>query len=336
MVTFTCFFLETYLGYKVVALILLMTVSCTAMLLDILPVLAAAVLSAFIWNFFFIPPRYTFHIGSTEDVLMFIQYFVIALVNAVLMVNLRRAESRAREAADREKSIRLYNTLLNSLSHELRTPLSAILGAVDVLQANKGKLSDNQQAALMAEIEKGSLRLNRDVENLLNMSRLESGMLRIRQDWCDVNELIYLQLQKVAGETDHRITFVPRDDLPLFKLDAGLLEQIILNLVHNALRHTPPHARITIEATYDTDTCIIRVADDGPGFAEGEMEKAFDAFHRLPHGQAGGLGLGLSIVKGFAEAMDGQVSLTRPLAGGSLFTVSVPAETSFLTQLKHE
>jgi two-component system sensor histidine kinase KdpD len=113
-----------YTGYRVVALILLLAVSILAMLFDILPVLFTALSSALIWNFFFIPPIFNFHVGTPEDVLM---YFVVALINAVLTFKIRQIEKKTSDEENREKTIMLYNTLLNSLSHELRTPICMTL-----------------------------------------------------------------------------------------------------------------------------------------------------------------------------------------------------------------
>jgi two-component system sensor histidine kinase KdpD len=132
-VSVSCYFSTDVLGYKTVALLLLMTVSLSAMLFDILPVLIASTVSAFIWNFFFIPPTFTFHVSNTEDSLMLLLYFVIASVHAVLTFKIRQEEKKSRKKDEKEKSIQLYNILLNSLSHELRTPISTIIGSVDTL-----------------------------------------------------------------------------------------------------------------------------------------------------------------------------------------------------------
>src|SRR5262245_7354709 len=126
-----CYAFSGLIGYKVVAFILLLTVSLLAISLDILPFLSAALLSALVWNFFFIPPRYTFHVNNTEDVILFIMYFVIAMINAVLTYKIRQIQKVARKKAERANTIKLYNTLLNSLSHELRTPIATIVGATD-------------------------------------------------------------------------------------------------------------------------------------------------------------------------------------------------------------
>src|SRR6185436_9962022 len=166
-------------------------------LFDILPVLLAAILSAFIWNFFFIPPRFTFHVGTTEDFILFIMYFVIALINAALTYIIRQIEKVNRKKDERANTLKLYDTLLHSLSHELRTPISAIIAATDNLQSGNHHLTNENKDLLVGEIAKASFRLNQQVENLLNMSRLESGVIQPKKDWCDINEIIYDVVKRI-------------------------------------------------------------------------------------------------------------------------------------------
>ena len=337
IVSFICFFTSKYIDYRITALILLMTVSLVAMVFDILPVLLTAILSGLILNFFFIQPLFTFHITNTEDILMFLMYFIIALVNAVLTFKIREAESKSRDKDEKEKTIKLYNTLLNSLSHELRTPISTIIGAIDTLKENKTKLSETNQNELLEEIDKASIRLNRQVENLLNMSRLETGMLKPKQDWCDINELIFTVIQKITPVKNHHIiSFIPNEKLPLFKLDSGLIEEVIQNLVTNAIQYTPKNTIINIDANYEFDNCIISVSDNGKGFPENEIQFAFDKFYRLPNTKTGGSGLGLSIVKGFVEALNGTIKLESNINSGAYFTIKIPSETTYLNNLKNE
>jgi len=332
-----CSLLFMPLGYKTVALILLMTVSVLAIMLDILPVLLAATLSALIWNFFFIPPVFTFHIDNTEDLLMFLMYFVIALVNAVLMFKIRDAEQKARDKEERENAIKLYNTLLNSLSHEMRTPLATIIGAIDTIKENQNKLSKINNDYLLSEIEIASTRLNRQVENLLNMSRIETGMLKLKKDWCDVNELIFSVIQKFteSGIT-HKVEFIPNENLPLFKLDEGLMEQVIHNLLDNAIQYTSANSIIKISADLKSEKFEFEISDNGKGFSESEIEHIFEKFYRIPNTKTGGSGLGLSIVKGFVEAHNGNVLVENSKSGGAKFSISIPAETSFIMNLKNE
>lgn len=332
-----CFFLVDFIGYRAVALILLVVVSINAILFEIFPVLLSALLSALIWNFFFIPPTLTLHIGAPEDGLMFLMYFVIALINTVLTYKIREVEKKERDKEEKVKSIKLYNTLLNSLSHELRTPISAIIGAIDTIKENQTKLSDNNLQVLYSEIEIASNRLNRQVENLLSMSRLEAGFIQPKKEWCDLNELVFTAIKENNDEANnHKIEFNPNENLPLFKLDSGLIEQILHNLIHNALQHTPENSTIKIEVSNNEDSSIIHVSDNGNGLPENEINFVFDKFYRLNKTSTGGTGLGLSIVKGFTEAMGGVVNLENLAKGGAKFTIVIPCEFSKKINLENE
>ncbi len=332
-----CYLLSAYVGYKTVALLLLVTVSLTAIFFDIKPVLLAAVLSALIWNFFFIPPRFTFHIESAEDILMFLMYFFIALVNAVLTFKIRQTEKTAQKKEEKENTLKLYNTLLDSLSHELRTPIATIIGATDNLQANNHNLSDNNKGELVNEIFKASLRLNRQVENLLNMSRLESGTLQLKKDWCDINELVHDVVNHLREQAkNHVINIQVKDNLPLFKLDFGVMEQVLYNIIYNAILYTPDYCLITVRAAIRDEKLILTVEDNGTGFPEEELNNVFDKFYRLRNSRTGGTGLGLSIVKGFVEAHDGTVILENMSEGGARFTITIATETSYINNLKNE
>ena len=325
-----CFGLSEFMGYRVVALILLFTVSLLAISFDILPVLLAAALSAFIWNFFFIPPRFTFHIHSTEDTILLIMYFVIAMINAVLTYKIRQIEKISRLKEERANSVKLYNTILDSLSHELRTPLATIIGATDNLQANS-HLTKEDREQLIAEISKASLRLNQQVENLLNISRLESGHIKPKYDWCDVSELVYDVVKRVEENNPGRkIDISIKQDLPLCSLDKGMLDQVIYNLLNNAAIHTAPGTRIDISATCPGDILNIIIGDNGKGFTGVDKKDVFDKFSRSKSLKASSSGLGLSIVRGFTEAMSGNVELEKTNSKGSRFVISIPVKTSFI------
>ena len=324
------------IGYKVVAFILLVTLSFLALFFDILPVLIAALSSALIWNYFFIPPRFTFHVHTGEDFFLFIMYFIIAMVHAVLTYKIRQIQKEARKKEVKANTLKLYNTLLNSLSHELRTPIATIIGASDNLLMNAGKLTEENKTNLVSEISLASLRLNQQVENLLNMSRLESGFIQLRKDWCDVNELIYAAIKRVEDHSEeHVIDVILKENLPLFMLDIGLMEQVLYNLINNAVIYTPPKTIIIIKADCADDRCIITVEDNGKGFPANEREKVFEKFYRLKYSKTGGTGLGLSIAKGFVEAHHGRITLESSSSGGSKFTINIPTETSYLNDLKN-
>jgi two-component system sensor histidine kinase KdpD len=333
----SCYFLSPFIGYRVVAFMLLLAVSVLAMLFDILPVFCAAALSALLWNFFFIPPKFTFHIGSTDDFILFTMYFVIALVNGALTYKIRLMEKTVQQREEKEHTVKLYNTLLNSLSHELRTPIAAIIGATDNLQSRNTKLTESNRYELVAEISKASFRLNQQVENLLNMSRLESGFIQPKKDWCDINEVVYDAVKRLEENGLYqKINININPDIPFFKLDKGMLEQVIYNLVNNAAVYTPKQTIISITASCHTDVLELLIEDNGPGFPLEEIKNVFDKFYRLKNSKAGGTGLGLSIVKGFTEAMGGNVSLQNMTTGGARFIITIAAETSYLKNLKNE
>lgn len=338
LVSAISFMLSNFIEYKVVAFLLLVTVSFIAMFFDILPVMVAAVLSALVWDYFFIPPRFTFAIQSTENVLLFLMYFIIAMVNAVLTYKIRKIEKIANQKIEKENTLKLYNTLLNSLSHELRTPISAIIGATDTLQEEKYKLSKEHEAELVSEISKASLRLNRQVGNLLNMSRLESGFLEPKTDWCDINELIYDVINQLNDSIEKkRISVSIQENIPLFKLDYGLLEQVLYNLIYNAAIYIPITASIHIDASLcDNQTLQLIIEDSGAGFPEDEINNVFDKFYRLKNSKTGGTGLGLSIVKGFIEAMNGTIWLENIEPHGAKFTIKLPAEIAYLNTMENE
>lgn len=337
IVSVSCYFSMDIISYHSVALILLLLVSLLAMLLEVLPIMLIAILSALIWNFFFIPPQLTFNVGTPEDVLLFSMYFVIALINAFFTTRIRNAENKVRDKEERENTIKLYNTLLNSLSHELRTPISTIIGAVDTLKENPTKLSEENKTDLYSEIELAGNRLNRQVGNLLSMSRLESDFIQLQEDWYDINELIHNVIRNNQEECfDHVINYDSNEELPLFKLDGPLIEQILHNIVHNALQYTPSGSIVQITVNYKNELCEIKVSDNGTGFPDDKIDAVFDKFYRLPNSVTGGTGLGLSIAKGFAQAHHGDISVANIPSGGALFTITIPAETTYINTYENE
>ncbi len=327
IVSAICFLFTGYIGPEAVAFILLLALSIIAMLFDILPVLLAAIVSALIWDYFFLLPRFNFRVGNTEQKIMLSMYFVIALVNGVLTNKIRKAEKLNRQKEERLENIRLYNTLLNSLSHEFKTPIASIIAATDILMMAPPAFPEETRSSLVSEISIASLRLNRQVENLLNMSRLESGFLQIKKDWCNIKELAEAVLQRL----DESLKFftvrveIP-DNFPIFKLDYGLMEQVLYNLIYNATQYTPENSCIVISASSSGSLLNMSVEDNGPGFPENEIPKVFDKFYRLKNTSAGGTGLGLSIAKGFVEAHGGHIELMNRKQGGARFVINIQTE----------
>lgn len=323
-----CYFLSEWIGYRVVAFILLLVVSIVAVIFDIIPVLIIASFSALTWDVFFIPPRFTLHVEATEDAILLIMYFVIALINGVLTYKIRQAEKISRIKEEKANSVQLYNTILDSLSHELRTPVAAIIGATDNLQMNR-KLNEQDKQQLISEISKASLRLNQQIENLLNISRLESGHIAPKKDWVDITELAHEVVSRVEENGKRRrIAISIPDNIPLCFTDKGMLDQVLFNLLNNAAIHTPDSSKIDIRIACHADLLEIVIEDTGPGFTDAEMKLVFEKFSREKKRNAEGSGLGLSIVKGFTEALHGTVELERGASGGAKFIVTIPVKTS--------
>jgi two-component system, OmpR family, sensor histidine kinase KdpD len=463
-------FLEI-LGYQVVSFGLLFLVSMLAIFYGTGPILLAAFLSAVIWDYFFIPPQNTLHIEKTEDVLILIMFFIIALLNGILTSRVRNQEKKirireerthalyqlskelanapgidevtdiasnyiqkyfnlesalilkneanqldtrirqntkvfftendmgiaawvfkhsskagkytdtlpsseltfypltgnyenmgvvavqhkivfsqgeeqfwesflsqisgkyereflrnaARKAFVLNESDKLYKTLFNSISHELRIPVATIMGATDTLLSQS--YPEETQKRLYAEINIASVRLNRLIENLLNMSRLETGRISLKPDWCDVHDLANHVAQSLRDElSPFELLIVIPDDMPLVKVDFGLMEQVLHNLLLNATQNAPAGSRIRLKMFYDNGFLIIQIMDRGTGFPEAELSSVFNKFYRGKNAKAGGTGLGLSIVKGFVEAHNGTIIAENRTNGGARFIIKIPVK----------
>lgn len=479
--SFICTPLANTDNYHVVAFILLFVVTILSAFMRVGPVLLASTMAALAWNFFFIPPNYTFHIEKTEDILILGLFFIIALVNGVLTSRVRRQEKIAREreirtnalyqltkelskssgieevlkvairetedhfsmgsfyilqdgnnhlektyrfsdgdkpgddeydiaswvfrnsrgagaytdnfsesaytffpllgtrlnpgviavlqhrylvdeensywttflaqitnALEREflgelaqkvrflnESDRLYKTLFNSISHEFRIPVATIMGAADsILNSPNSSMLDR---TLSQEIFTASLRLNRLIENLLNISRLESGHISLRLDWCDINDLFNKVTEDLSDELKpYSLRVVIPDEMPLVKIDFGLMEQVLYNLLLNTTQYAPAGSDIELNAGYSEGEMIIQVTDRGPGFPQGELKNVFKKFFKVDSRKPGGLGLGLSIVKGFVEAHNGNITVENRDSVGAKFTIRISSERAEMTNLSME
>jgi len=324
-----CFLITDFIGYRTVALLLLTSVSLLAIFFSLYPILVAAALSALVWDFFFIPPRFTLHVNKTEDALMLVMYFIIAFINGVMTSKLRQFEKIAFIKEERQNTIKLYKTLFDSISHELRTPIATIVGATDnLLSQNTPQLTEKNKHKLISEISIAAFRLNRLFDNLLNMQRLESGFLKPKFDWCDLNELIANVLNHLKPDLEsHNVKIEMDKDFPLVKLDAGLIEQAIYNIVYNATVYTQKDSEISIEAILENQTLIIVISDTGKGFEPGQLTEVFKKYYYSNKVRKGGIGLGLSISKGFIDAHNGRIVVENNSTGGAKFTISIPVET---------
>ena len=477
-----CYLVKDFIGYQIVSFGLLFLVSILAIFFGSGPIFMAAALSALIWDYFFIPPQFTLHVGKPEDLLMLIMFFIIALLNGILTSRVRRQEQKIRVREERthalyqltkelntasgmkevsqiamkyvrkyfsidsaiilktdlnqldsqvqqggvinlsendysvanwvfknsipagkytntlpsnvytfypmsgnkgnmgviavdqpgvftqgeeqfweaclsqisgkyereflrnaakntyivSESEKLYKTLFNSISHELRIPVATILGASDTLLSQN--YPEDTRRKLYNEISIASIRLNRLIENLLNMSRLESGHITPRPDWCDVHDLTNTVAETLQMELKpFKFSAIIPADMPLVLIDFGLIEQVLHNLILNATQIAPAGSMIRLKLFYDNGLLNIHLMDRGPGFNPSELNFVFDKFYRGKDAKAGGTGLGLSIVKGFVAAQEGVIIAENRVNGGAKFIIKIPVKIQNLNQhLKNE
>ncbi len=229
----------------------------------------------------------------------------------------------------------LERALLNSISHDLRSPLSTVTGVLTSLKEEGEHLGDAARRELLDTACGEAERLNRFVGNLLDMTRIEAGAVKLNLEPCDVQELAgcALAVMDTRGDTS-KVTFRMPEEMPLVPMDLVLMIQVLVNLLENSLKYSPPGSPIEIIATTDAPWLILEVADRGPGIPEHDLKRVFDKFYRIPIPEgAGGTGLGLSICKGIVEAHGGRITAENRSCGGLSIVVRLPLEKSGRTAL---
>lgn len=271
-----------------------------------------------------LPPR-QFHLLET-----YVDQIALSLERVTLLAEAQ--ESRLREQTERTR-----NALLSSVSHDLRTPLAVIAGAASSLREDSARLDEQTKAGLAEAIYTEAARLNDLIANLMFATRLEAGVVEVKRDWVSVEEIV----GSVRGRMKERlvgraVTVRIPADLPLILGDAVLLEQVVLNLLENALRHTPAETKIEIDAWSTGSSVVMQVSDEGPGLAKGEESQVFDRFYRgasqrneggAENGSGaggGGMGLGLAICRGIVTAHGGRIWAENRSPRGVAFRVALP------------
>jgi two-component system sensor histidine kinase KdpD len=241
---------------------------------------------------------------------------------AIERVNLVEDVDRARLIAETD---RLRAALLTSISHDLRTPLASILGSATSLSE---ALDASTRLSLIRNIQDEAERLNRFIGNLLDMTRLESGPLRLRTGAIELSDAIGSALRRASKIlAEHRTQVMLQQDLPMLDLDEVLFEQVLFNLLDNAGKYAPTGSLITIKAWQDGGSVVVQVLDEGPGIPPADLERVFDKFYRVGGAdrRRAGTGLGLAICRGFVEAMHGSITVNnRTDRPGAAFTMRLP------------
>jgi two-component system sensor histidine kinase KdpD len=223
---------------------------------------------------------------------------------------------------------RMRNSLLSAVSHDLRTPLSAIIGAGSTLLENESALETNSRRELVASILDESQRLNRLVANLLDMTRLQAGALVVRKQWQPVEEVIGAALARLSRPLEnHPVTTHIAADLPFVPLDDLLIQQVLVNLLENAIRHTPAGTPIDISARQEGKTIAIEVADRGPGLPPEDLNRLFEKFYQAVNSKnRTGAGLGLAICRGIVQLHGGAIEANNRPDGGAVFRFTLPID----------
>ncbi len=258
-------------------------------------------------------------------------FFWTFLDQAVAIIELARLRRESLQIEVLQKTDALRAALLSSVSHDLRTPLSSIKAAASSLQQEDIHWDEEAQSSFAATIEREADRLNRLVGNLLDMSRIEGGALKPEKDWYSLNELIEDVLQRMqALLKDRPITKDLQPDLPLLDFDYMQIDQVLTNLVENAVRYTPAGSPLDISVQRKSKEVLLQIADRGPGIPEKDLERVFDKFYRVKQKTQGtngypmGTGLGLAVCKGLVEANGGRIWAEARQDGGVVFKIALP------------
>jgi two-component system, OmpR family, sensor histidine kinase KdpD len=249
---------------------------------------------------------------------------------AIERVRLARGLAEARVQADSE---RLRASLVTAISQDLRTPLGTIIGTVARLRDQALWHDADRREKLLATLRDEAERLDRFIDNLLDMTRLEAGTLTPQLDLVDIGDIVEAALKRAGNVlARHRLEVEIAANLPLLRLDAMLFEQVLVNLLDNAAKYAPAGSRIDVAARRDGAGWVaIEVSDEGPGIPPDDLERIFDKFYRLraPGGGGGrrpaGSGLSLAICRGFVAAQGGQIAAAnRQDRSGAVFTIRLP------------
>lgn len=226
-----------------------------------------------------------------------------------------------------EQSEKLRRTLLDSVSHELKTPVAVIRAALEGMQSAPGQDPAAQRAALssyLPEIATATDRLQRVVDHLIQMTRIESAVMRPMPDWCDLRDILNSAQAAAGAEWAARPAriYLPEDP-PLVRVDPALLAQALANIMHNAAAYSPEGSPVELRASVKEGRLSLIVRDHGPGLAAGAEARVFEKFYRAPGTPAGGTGLGLAIARGFVRAMGGEITARNHPEGGAEFAIEL-------------
>ena len=282
------------------------------------PALAAAVAGSLLLNYYFTPPLHTFTVAEGQNALALLIFLLVAVLVSRIVHTARRVQPLAR--ADRARA-----ALLNAASHDLRTPIASAKAAVSSLRAKDVEWSEADREELLASADASLDRLTDLVTNLLDLSRLQAGVLPVLATPVGLADVVASALAHLPP-VGTRLQLEIADELPAVLADAGLLERVVANLLQNALHFAPSGSPVRVHGAAVDGRIELRVIDAGPGLASWDPDAAFAAFQRAGDAPApgAGIGLGLATVRGFAEAMAGDVRAEPTPGGGTTIVLRLP------------
>jgi K+-sensing histidine kinase KdpD len=328
--------LKPYVPVLSLGVLYVFAVLPVAVFWGIVPATLVSVASMLAFNWFFLPPTHTLQLSDGANWLALAVYLVTAIVVSALAASARRraelAELREREAAALagevleaealRRSDAIKTAVLHAVSHDLRSPLTAIVAASSVLANPDLLLADGDRAELVDTIRSEAERLDRIVGNLLDLSRLESGVAAPHPELWPVEELVGRAVEQVGRGAERVVVDVGADVSPV-KVDAVQIERVLVNLLDNALKFSPPGTPVHVRAEEQSGALLLHVVDQGPGVAVAEREAVFEPFRRGDGVAARGAGLGLAIARGFSEANGARVWAEDDVWGGH-FVLALP------------
>ncbi|MBK7394615.1 MAG: DUF4118 domain-containing protein [Chloracidobacterium sp.] len=321
--------LAEHVNLITVSLTLLLIVLASATFFGRNPALLASFVAMLCFNYFFIPPIHTWTISDPQNLVAWAAFTITALVAGelsayarrrareaeLLYEELQKAFRSATEAEALKQSEKLKSALLDAVTHDLRTPLTSIKASVTTLLDSEGghrtiELNSEGRAEFLAIINEETDRLNGFIEGMVQLARIEAGSVNTTETLSNVEEIITIALERAeAVVSKHHLTLNIQRELPLIRVDARAIAEVIYNLVENAAKYSPPDTTITITAASHGNAVLISVMDEGKGIPADMREKVFEKFVRLDGDRTDGLGLGLAIARGIVETQHGTIEI---------------------------
>ena len=311
-----------------IAMVYLLAVVIIALRFARGPAIVASVLCVATFDFLFVPPRGRFVIDDVQYLLTFAIMLAVALVISSLVESVRRQAQQQASLEMAAETERIRSALLASISHDLRTPLAVMAGASSSLVESGERLSDDDRRALARSVFDQAREMSEHVTKVLQMTRLETGAIRVERDWVALAEIVGSVLARLTERmAAHRVIVELPDDLPLVRVDATLIEQALGNMLENCARHTPAGTVVRVRAQCHATEIVVTVEDYGGGLSDADLERVFEKFNRgSVEGGGTDIGLGLAICRAIVRLHGGRAWAERVAAGGTAFRFTLPLE----------